>query len=384
MAGRDPGGDVRPLRHGGEDLAPGEDQHGKIVAWDEAQQQKEDQIAPEDQKPTREHLSGVPHFGKEPCNDGGEDHNRDAVETGHRSEEHGPLVPVDGGHVQRHDEVVLTVGGGIEGPADQIEQQKRIRPKNGEDADALLFLLVRSLLVGVLHGADIPDQEGNEQRRKPDGDAADQEAQPQVVLEQKSGDGGGEDQPQIAAQVHQGVSPLPILGGGKIREEGVVGRPLDTLEDSGCDEERDRSHPQGDRRADQKAEDADAVAGHDQPFLVESVGQPAADQAGRQHDQTGAHEEIRDLLRREAHLLAEDHGHHGPDHAAEIRDDPSEKENVNLPPQPAVLIEQFHKRLLQVVHHVLASVLRRMIRSTLSWLLRNQIIRSIPGKVNRA
>ena len=246
---------------------------------------------------------------------------------------------MDGRHVQGHDEAVLPVGGGIEGAAEQIQDQQRVLPEDGEGACPLLLLLIGRLLAGILHRADVLDEEGDEGGGAGDGDAADEEAEPQVVLEEQPRDGGREDQTQVAAQVHQRIGPLPVLCGGQVREERVIGRVFDALKDACDHKEEDGADPQGDRRADEKAEDADAVAGYDHPFFVEAVGQLAADEGGGQHDQARAHEEVGDLRRGEAQLPVEDHGHHGPDHAAQIGDDPAEEEDVDLTPQAAVLVQ---------------------------------------------
>ena len=145
-----------------------------------------------------------------------------------------------------------------------------------------------------------------------------------MILKQKAGDGRREHEPEVGPQIFEREGPLPVLRLGQIREERVVGRVFHALENARDDEDEDRAQPQRDRRAEQKAGDADAVADHDQPFFVDAVGELASDQVGGQHDHAGSHEEIGDLRGRQPDLLAEDHGHHRPDHAAEVRDHPPE------------------------------------------------------------
>ena len=292
MACGDAGRDVGPRREHVEDLAPGEDEHREVVARDEAEQQEEDQIAREDEQPAHEHLAGVAHADEELRDERREEHDRDAVEARDRAEDDGARVAVDGGHVERHDEVVLPVGGGIERAAEQIEDDQRVFLQDREDACAVLLFLIRRLLAAVLDGRDVPDEHGDEHRRDRDGGAADEEAQPQVILEEQPRNGRREDKAQVAAEIFERIGALAVLRRGQIGKERVVRGVFHALKDAADDEEEDRAHPQRDRGADVEADDADAVADHDHPFFVDAVGQLSAEDAGGQHDDARADEVI--------------------------------------------------------------------------------------------
>ena len=76
-------------------------------------------------------------------------------------------------------------------------------------------------------------------------------------------------------------------------------------------------------------------AGH----AAEMARQFAAEQTRGQHQEARADEKVGYFRRGKAEFLVEDQGHDRPDHTAEIGDHPAEKEDIDLAPQTAILVQ---------------------------------------------
>ena len=337
MGGRGARGEIRPVGNGIDDLAPGENEHGGVIHRDRAEEREEQDISCQKQQLSRQELFRIDHAAEKARNERSKQNDYDAVETRHRAVDDRAVLAVDTPEIQRHEIAVLVVCRAAQRRHGKIQKDRRILAEDRKNALPVSRALILRAAADLFDRRDIPHEKPDEDRRAADGDAADDEREPQIVFEQQTAERRRKDKTEIRAPVQERVCLITLFEGRDIGNDGVVRRTLNGLEKAGDKHEHDRPHTERNASAKDVAHDRNDVADNDDVLLIEPVGKLAAEKRGRHHQNAEHRRKYGNVPGAHTELLVEDHREHGPDHRAHVRHDPPEEENIVLPAESPVL-----------------------------------------------
>ena len=244
---------------------------------------------------------------------------------------------MDAPEIQRHEIAVLVVCRAAQRRHGKIQKDRRILAEDCKNALPVSRALILRAAADLFDRRDIPHEKPDEDRRAADGNAADDEREPQIVFEQQTAERRRKDKTEIRAPVLERVCLISLFERRDIGNDGVVRRTLNGLEKAGDKHEHDRPHAERNASAKDVAHDRNDVADNDDVLLVEPVGELSAEKRGRHHQNAEHCRKYGNVPGAHTELLVEDHREHGPDHRAHVRHDPPEEENIVLPAESPVL-----------------------------------------------